>query len=140
MQLNCIIHIKFNSKNTLFANKWSWNWLESCYRSKIGKFIVVLNYIGSKIVSSKIEMPQLCLTPLGTFSARHGSAWEISARTQHQATIRDEFKLEFSGSSEPELWKFRAELEHINFRSGTELTILTICMSKNHNFVPLLPI
>ena len=44
---------------------------------------------------------------------------------------RDEFELEFSGSSEPELWRFRAELGHFNFRAETELTILTIFVSKN---------
>ena len=33
--------------------------------------------------SSKIEMPQLGLTRLGTFSDRFGSAREISARTHH---------------------------------------------------------
>jgi len=54
-----------------------------------------------------------------------------------QVNIRDEFELEFTSSSEPELWKCRAELGHINFRAETELTIPTICMSKNHNFVPL---
>ena len=33
-------------------------------------------------------------------------------------------------------WKIlaRAELGHFNFRAETELTILTICMSKNRNF------
>ena len=40
---------------------------------------------------------------------------------------RDEFELEFSGSS-------RAKLGHFNFRAETELTILTICMSKNSKF------
>ena len=30
-----------------------------------------------------------------------------------------------------------SEPRHINFRAETELTIPTICMSKNHNFLPL---
>ena len=34
---------------------------------------------------------------------------------------RDEFELEFSGSSKPELWRFRAELGHFNFWAETEL-------------------
>ena len=50
--------------------------------------------------------------------------------------ISDEPKLEFSGSSRAELWGFgaepsQAELGHFNFRAETELTIPTICMSKN---------
>ena len=45
----------------------------------------------------------------------------------------DEFELEFSGSS-------RAELGHFNFRAETELTILTICMSKNSKFLTYFPI
>ena len=53
---------------------------------------------------------------------------------------RDEFELEFCSLSKPELWKFRAELGHINFWAETELTILTICMSKSINFVPLSPL
>ena len=55
----------------------------------------------------------------------------------------DEFELEFSGSSEPVLWRFRAELSragHFNFRAETELTILTICMSKNSKFFTYFPI
>ena len=43
---------------------------------------------------------------------------------------RDEFELEFSGSSEPELGPF-------NFRAETELKIPTICMSKNCKFLLL---
>ena len=47
----------------------------------------------------------------------------------HQTTTvndSDEFELEFSGSSEPELWMFRAkpsqaELGHFNLRAETEL-------------------
>ena len=54
--------------------------------------------------------------------------------------LRDEFELEFFGSSEPELWKFQAKLGHFNFRAETELTILTICMSKNSKFLTYLPI
>ena len=49
---------------------------------------------------------------------------------QVHINTRDEFKLEFPGSSELELWRFRAELGHFNFLAETELTILTICMSK----------
>ena len=55
---------------------------------------------------------------------------ELLNKTQFVVFNRDEFKLEFSGSSP-------AELEHFNFRAETELTILTICRSKNSNFVHL---
>ena len=34
----------------------------------------------------------------------------------------------------------RAELGHLNFRAETELTILTICMSKNIKFLTYFPI
>ena len=34
----------------------------------------------------------------------------------------------------------RAELGHFNFRAETELTILTICMSKNSKFLTYFPI
>ena len=37
------------------------------------------------------------------------------------ASSSDEFELDFSGSSEPELWKFRAELGHFTFRAENEL-------------------
>ena len=43
---------------------------------------------------------------------------------------RDEFELEFSGSSKPKLWSFRAEPGHFNFRAETELTIPTIKKSQ----------
>ena len=33
----------------------------------------------------------------------------------------DGFELDFSGSSEPELWRFRAELGHFKFRAENEL-------------------
>ena len=59
---------------------------------------------------------------------------------QHMLAIRDGFELEFSGSSEPELWRFRAEPGCFNFRAETELTIMTICMSKNSKFLTFFPI
>ena len=48
-----------------------------------------------------------------------GSSWNFPARASPS----------YEGS-EPS----RAELGHINFRAETELTILTICMSKNRKF------
>ena len=45
-----------------------------------------------------------------------GSSWNFSARASSSCEV-----------SEPS----RAELGHFNFRAETELTILTICMSKN---------
>ena len=46
-------------------------------------------------------------------------------------------KLLEMSSSRAELWRFRAELGHFNFRAETELTIPTICMSKNCKFLKL---
>ena len=56
---------------------------------------------------------------------------------------RDEFELEFSSSSKPELWRFRVEPSragHFNFWAETELTMLTMCMSKNSKFLTYFPI
>ena len=56
----------------------------------------------------------------------------------HSAFNRDEFELEFSSSSKPEMWRFQAEPSQawaIQFRAKNELTILTICMSKNSKFL-----
>ena len=46
----------------------------------------------------------------------------------------DEFELVFSSSSRAMKVPSQAELRHFNFRAETELTILTICMSKNSKF------
>ena len=72
------------------------------------KFIALCN---SAIGTQQIQIRLICLEDQGT---------QIS-----MVFTRDEFELEFSGSSKPELGKFRAELSragHFNFRAKTELT------------------
>ena len=73
----------------------------------------------------KIEMPQLGSARLGTFTAQARLSQKIPARAE--PSYED---------SEPS----RAELGHFNFRAETELTILTICMSKNSKFLTYFPI
>ena len=53
------------------SDKWSWNWLESWYRSKIGKFDI---HIVSSVSARKLKCPS---------SAWLDSTREISARTHH---------------------------------------------------------
>ena len=45
----------------------------------------------------------------------------LAGNLQYLVVMKPE--LEFSGSSRAELWSFRAELGHFNFRAETELTI-----------------
>ena len=47
----------------------------------------------------------------------------------------DEPELEFSGSSRAELWRFRAELGHFNFRAETELTSDSMYVKKLQNYI-----
>ena len=54
-----------------------------------------------------------------------GSSWNFLAQASPSCEV-----------SEPS----RAELGHSNFRAETELTILTICMSKNSKFLTYFPI
>jgi hypothetical protein len=43
--------------------------------------------------------------------------------TNFRSDWSDEFELEFSDLSQAELWRFRAELGHFNFRAETKLKL-----------------
>ena len=61
-------------------HKWSWNWLGSCYRSKIGKFDIHIVSIVSSVSAQKLKFPS--------------SAWLGSARNLHSSA-----RLELENSS-----------------------------------------
>ena len=89
-------------------------------------------------IMSHLELRSITKVRLFTKAVRKVDFWiqleriyNIIASTDYHTPMlwivgRDEFELEFSGSSEPELWRFRAkpsraELGHFNFRAETEL-------------------
>ena len=47
----------------------------------------------------------------------------MCSKMMNHGLFSDESELEFSGSSQAELWRFRAEPGHSNFRAETELII-----------------
>ena len=71
------------------SDKWTWNWLESCYWSKIGKldcnfknlqfFYIHIVGIVSSVSARKLKCPSSAR--LGTFIARARSSRKIPART-----------------------------------------------------------
>ena len=66
--------------------KWSWIWLESCYRSKIEKFDIHFVNIVSSVSARKLKCSSSAR--LGTFIARLGSSWKNPARAHHYPLLR----------------------------------------------------
>ena len=60
-------------------DKWSWNWLRSCYRSKIGKFDI---HTVSSVSARELKCPSLAR--LRTFIAWLRSSRKIPAQTHHE--------------------------------------------------------